>query len=61
MLKINYDKLKTMDLGIPDLDDIYYEIDNIMSYLLTHNKNYTKAQFEKLQIIAEFLGCIDIE
>ena len=61
MLKINYDKLKTMDLGVPDLDDIYYVIDNMMCYLLTHNKNYTKAQFEKLQLVAEFIDCIDID
>lgn len=31
------------------------QIHDIMNYLLTHNKNYTKAQYYKLLDLAELL------
>ena len=60
MLKINYNKLSEGDFGFKDLDDIYYLIDTNLYYLLTHNKNYTKKQYEYLQQIADFFSAIDI-
>lgn len=32
------------------------QIHDIMNYLLTHNKNYTKAQYYKLLDLAELLN-----
>lgn len=36
-------------------NELYNKIDELLYYLLTHNKNYTKKQFETIDTINDIL------
>ena len=59
--KINYENILN-DTGIK-FDDIYsllYFLQNNIDYLFTHNKNYTKTQYNKIIDLKEIINNISI-
>lgn len=43
------------DLKTKNINELNDEIDNIMYFLLTHNKNYTKEQYFKINELQDIL------
>lgn len=44
-----------------DKEDIYYFLERCLSYLTTHNKNYTMEQYIKIEEINEIIKASYIE
>lgn len=61
-LKLNKDKI-FQETGIQEMDDNNYlfYIQEELDYMLCHNKNYTKKQFQILTDIKSIIDNIEIE
>lgn len=61
-IDINLEQLeKNTGRKFEDKEDIYYFLDRCISYLMTHNKNYTKEQYNKIEEINEIIKASYIE
>ena len=59
-MKINSEKLKqTTGIDVKGVD-LYYYIYGILEYLISHNKNYTKEQYFKIQLLYDIFNAIEI-
>lgn len=58
-LAINHQKLADQGWSFDDWSDIYSYISELVDWLESHNKNYTKEQYHKIISIKEILDCID--
>lgn len=60
-MKININKLNSH--GFPfqktDIADIIYYLQHQLEYLYTHNKNYTKKQYNIIEDVKNILDCIE--
>ena len=60
-MKIDFEKLKN-DCGLDfanNKQDLIFYIQSILYNLKTHNKNYTKAQYERICLLADIFDCIE--
>ena len=56
---INYQEIfKNTGRVLNNEDDLLYLLNENIDYLFTHNKNYTKKQFEKIEEIKEIIKAI---
>jgi hypothetical protein len=61
MIKFNYDLLSEgIKEKYPDSDDIYYLMNDIISFLALHNKNYTNAQYFKIMDLQDIISSFEI-
>ena len=62
-LKINAENMRKFgfDFTEDSKDDLYLYIVSLVDYLNTHNKNYTKEQYNIIDMICDLLRCIDVE
>lgn len=62
-LRINAEKMKRFgfDFNEESSVDLYLYIVSLVDYLNTHNKNYTKEQYNVIDMICDLLRCIDVE
>lgn len=60
-LGINHEKLATYGFSFDDLSDMYLYVKSLVEWLESHNKNYTKEQYRKIDSLKEILDCIDYE
>lgn len=51
-------ELKKQGFGFETVEDIIFYLLPICEFLKTHNKNYTKEQFHKIETIAEIIASI---
>ena len=55
-MNFNYEKLlKNTGCSFGSWDDLLYYLDNLLDYLTTHNKNYTKEQYNKIVLINDII------
>ena len=55
-MTFNYEKLlKKTGCSFNDWNDLLYYLNNILEYLTTHNKNYTKEQYNKIVLIHDII------
>lgn len=60
MIKFNYFKLSDELQEKYTEDEIFYLIDDIITCLLVHNKNYTKKQYNMLLDLQDIFLSFDI-
>ena len=64
-MKIDFEKIKEltgMDFkGKYQKQDLLSYIQSVLYELKTHNKNYTKAQYERICMLYDFMNCIEIK
>lgn len=62
-MKIDYEKLKNtagIDIkGNYKEQDLLFYIKSILYNLRTHNKNYTKEQYDRITLLDDIFNCID--
>jgi esterase/lipase superfamily enzyme len=57
---LNYEKLlKETGCSFNSYDDILYYLNSLLDYLTTHNKNYTKEQYHKINLINDIIKCLE--
>lgn len=62
MLKLDNEKLlKESGLTFKTLDDCFLYVSNIIDYLESHNKNYNKNQYYKIQTLKDICNAVEIE
>lgn len=55
-MTFNYEKLlKNTGCSFNDWNDLLYYLDSLLDYLTTHNKNYTKEQYNKIVLINDII------
>ena len=55
-MTFNYEKLlKNTGCSFNNWDDLLYYLNNLLDYLTTHNKNYTKEQYNKIVLINDII------
>lgn len=59
MLKINKTEMKKYGFDFDTLEDVYFYMKNIIEYLESHNRNYTKEQYYKISILKDIMNMID--
>jgi hypothetical protein len=56
----NYEKLlKNTGCSFNDWNDLLYYLNNLLDYLTTHNKNYTKEQYNKIILINDIIKSLE--
>lgn len=58
MNKKMIEELKKQGFGFETVEDMILYLLPICEFLKTHNKNYTKEQFHKIETIAEIINAI---
>jgi hypothetical protein len=59
-MKINFDKInRNTGLGMFREPELILDIKGKLEYLQSHNKNYTKKQYEIIQELKTIFECID--
>lgn len=61
-MKINNEKLKELtglDYEEMKKDNLIFYIKSILYNLKTHNKNYTKKQYERIILLYDIFDCIE--
>lgn len=59
MLKINKEEMEKYGFNFDSLEDVYFYMKNIIEYLESHNKNYTKNQYYKISTLKDIMNMID--
>lgn len=59
MLKINKEEMEKYGFNFDSLEDVYFYMKNIIEYLESHNKNYTKNQYYKISALKDIMDMID--
>lgn len=61
-MQINSEKLKKLQgLNFNKIDDnLLFYIQGILYFLKTHNKNYTKKQYEKIYMLYDIFDCVEV-
>lgn len=59
MLKINKTEMKKYGFDFDALEDVYFYMKNIIEYLESHNRNYTKNQYYKISTLKDIMNMID--
>lgn len=59
-MKIDFEKLEKTT-GIKDItkSDLLDYVNSILYNLKTHNKNYTKEQYERINLLNDIFDCIE--
>lgn len=58
-MKININKINEKTrLGLMNKNEILHYVAGIIDYLYTHNKNYTKTQYYKIEDLKNIIDCI---
>lgn len=58
-MKIDFNKInKNTRLGLLNENEILHYISGVIDYLYTHNKNYTKTQYYKIQDLKNIIDGI---
>lgn len=58
-MKINYNELnKKTRLGLLTAAEIFHYVRSVVDYLYTHNKNYTKTQYYKIEDLKNIIDSI---
>lgn len=58
-MKINYNELnKKTRLGLLTKAEIFHYVRAVVDYLYTHNKNYTKTQWYKIEDLKNIIDSI---
>ena len=61
-MKIDFNKInKNTRLGLLNKNEILHYISGVIDYLYTHNKNYTKTQYYKIQDLKNIIDGITEE
>lgn len=58
-LAINHDKLEQRGLSFETWGDMYLYVKSLVEYLESHNKNYNKEQWSRIQTLQEIMESID--
>ena len=61
MIKINREKLNQYGFEFNSSEDMFFYISSLIDYLKTHNKNYTKEQYNRILTLEELMEAIDVE
>lgn len=56
---INHDKLAERGLKFDTWGDMYLYVSSLVDYLESHNKNYNKEQWRRIQTLKEIMESID--
>ena len=61
-MEINSEKLKKLQgLNFNKIDDnLLFYIQGTLYFLKTHNKNYTKKQYEKICMLYDIFDCVEV-
>lgn len=59
MLKINKEEMEKHGFNFDSLEDVYFYMKNIIKYLESHNRNYTKNQYYKISALKDIMDMID--
>lgn len=61
-MKINYNEInKKTRLGLLNANEILHYMSDVIDYLYTHNKNYTKTQYYKIEDLKNIIDSITEE
>ena len=60
MLKINHEKLSACGLTRADDVEVLRELCGLLEWLESHNKNYTKMQYDKILDALDFVKALEI-
>lgn len=61
IMTINKNKLtENTGFNFESMEDLVYYISSSIEWLITHNKNYTKEQYNRICDLKDILDCIDI-
>jgi len=52
-IQVNRKKLKTCGWSFETVDDVYLYVSSLIEWLESHNKNYTKEQYSRIQSLKE--------
>ena len=58
-MKINYNEInKRTRLGLLNKSEVLHYVAGVIDYLYSHNKNYTKEQYYKIEDLKNIIDCI---
>lgn len=61
-MKIDLNKInKNTRLGLLNKNEVLHYVSGVIDYLYTHNKNYTKNQYYKIEDLKRIIDCITEE
>lgn len=61
MVKIDHEKLNNCDMYFDSKEEIVQYFQYMLEYLQSHNKNYTKKQYEIIQCLYDIIQSLEIE
>lgn len=59
-MKINYNEMEKLGLKFDDIADIIFYFSNMLDWLESHNKNYTKEQYNRILTLKEICDCLEV-
>lgn len=59
-MKINREKMERYGYSFNNFEDIYFYFSEMLDYLESHNKNYTKSQYNKIVALKDILECLEV-
>lgn len=61
-MKIDFDKIEShTGQKFENVEQLYFYVSYILDFLKSHNKNYTKKQYEKIDELFEYFHAIILE
>lgn len=60
-MKINHEKMAAFGFKFDTLEDVYFYFSNMLDWLESHNKNYTKEQYNRILTLQEISSCLEVE
>ena len=59
-MKINHNEMEKRGLKFDNIDDIFFYFSNMLDWLESHNKNYTKEQYNRILTLKEICDCLEV-
>lgn len=60
MIKINHGALNRFGLNRANDDEVLHDLCELLGWLESHNKNYTKMQYDKILDALDFVKALEI-
>lgn len=59
-MKINHNKMEKCGFKFNNIEDVFFYLSNMLDWLESHNKNYTKAQYDRILTLKEICDCLEV-
>ena len=60
-MKINHEKMAELGFKFDTVEDVYLYFSSMLDWLESHNKNYTKDQYNRILTLQDIFNCLIAE